>query len=131
MVPNWAVFILASAKVPDYREARPQCDETAPFAGELLKHQASEGHLQVSSVVCPACQRMVERGELESHYKACVDKSCVTGAQNRKCPLCPKLFTRLEVVVRHKRRQHLWGEFRDENSTHFSKYITSIHPSSC
>ena len=120
MAPNWAVFLPAPAKVLDYREARPQCDETAPFASELLRHIESAGHLQVSSVVCPACQRRVERGELEPHYKACVDKSSVTGAQNRKCPLCPKLFTRLEVVVRHKRRQHLWGEFRDKNSTHFT-----------
>ena len=89
-----------------------QCDEMAPFAKELLKHIEAEGHDEDSSVVCPACQKRVQHSDLESHYRACVDKANVTGAQNRKCPLCPKMFTRLEVAVRHRRRHHLWGEFR-------------------
>ena len=47
----------------------PKCDESAPFAMELMKHMLENNHGEEPNVKCPSCKDLFDILDLSKHYE--------------------------------------------------------------
>ena len=113
------------------------CREIFPFVKELVQHFEVTQHCQNGDFECPSCRDLVPLEGLQDHYEMCHEakrkeeskesaRRSALGGGKVSCQFCEAKLNSRQAYYMHRRRKHLWAEFRCpecDKPHHFAKDV--------
>ena len=97
------------------------CHDIFSFVKDIIEHFNITPYCQNGNFKCPSCKEQVPIEGLEHHYELCNDakrKEAITRSNrnnhrgNIPCKFCDSLFNTQQAYCMHRRKKHLWAQFR-------------------